>query len=543
MNCGPTPCVERPPSSLGILAQASGKNWILAATVLGSSMEFIDGTVVNVALPSIQSSFTATGTQVTWVVVAYALFLSSLLLTGGALGDRFGLRDTFLAGIVIFACASVWCGLAPSLKQLLMARCVQGAGGALLVPNSLALLSASFSGAERGRAIGTWSGFASMMTALGPVLGGWMVQHGSWRWVFFLNIPIALTAVWITLAKTDRVTASAKSGKLDWLGAFLGTVGLGLLTFSLMEWQTGQAYTHLASVAGLAFLGTFAYAETRVAGPIMPVDLFRSWMFTGSNLVTFFLYAALAGTLFYLPLNLIQIQGYSPTQAGAAMLPVVVILFALSRWAGGLIGRYGPKLPLVIGPLIAACGYALLARPGLGGSYWSTYLPAMAVLGLGMTVSVAPLTTVVMSSVNQRRAGAASGVNNAVSQTAALLALAVLSPLFYQRFSRSLPRDLRRAGLSAQTTDRIERQARRLGAVQTQGPSEKSAVDEAFVSAFRLITSLAVASAVASGVIAAFTIQSQELKPGEGTEDSESKRHFYLAEVQTRQNPQYRTKP
>ena len=249
MNCGPTPCVGRPPASLGILAQASGKNWILAASVLGSSMEFIDGTVVNVALPRIQSSFTATGTQVTWVVVAYALFLSSLLLTGGALGDRFGLRETFLAGIVIFACASVWCGLAPSLKQLLMARCLQGAGGALLVPNSLALLSASFSGAERGRAIGTWSGFASMMTALGPVLGGWMVQHGSWRWVFFLNIPIALTAVWITLAKTDRVTSSVKSGKLDWLGAFLGTVGLGLLTFSLMEWQTGQAYTHLASVA------------------------------------------------------------------------------------------------------------------------------------------------------------------------------------------------------------------------------------------------------------------------------------------------------
>ena len=200
-----------------------------------------------------------------------------------------------------------------------------------------------------------------------------------------------------------------------------------------------------------------------------------------------------------------------------------------------------PKLPLVIGPLIAACGYALLARPRVGGSYWSTYLPGMVVLGLGMTVSVAPLTTVVMSPVDQRRAGAASGVNNAVSQTAALLAIAVLSPLFYQQFSRSLPRDLRRAGLSARATDRIERQARRLGAVQTQGPSEKSAVDEAFVSAFRLITWLAVASAVAGGVIAGFAIQNQELKPGEGTEDSESKRHFYLAEVQTIQNLCYRT--
>ena len=509
MHCGPMPCLERPRSPLAAPENVPGKRWILAATVLGSSMEFIDGTVVNVALPNLQTSFAATGTQVTWVVVAYALFLSSLLLTGGSLGDRFGLRETFLAGVVLFACASVWCGFAPSLNQLLIARCLQGAGGALLVPNSLAFLSAAFSGAQRGRAIGTWSGFASMMTALGPVLGGWMVQHGSWRWVFFLNVPIASVAVWITLAKTDRARTPIDSAKLDWRGALLGTAGLGLLTFSLMQWEAGHVYTHLAGVAGLAFLGAFVYAEAKIASPMMPVDLFRSRTFTGANLLTFFLYAALSGTLFYLPLNLIQIQGYSPTQAGAAMLPMVVLLFALSRWAGGLLARYGAKLPLVAGPLIAAGGYALLARPGVGEPYWRSYLPAMVVLGLGMAISVAPLTTVVMSSVNQRRAGAASGVNNAISQTAALLALAICSPLFYQRFSRTLPGDLLETGASAQVTERIELQERRLGAIHTEDASVKAAIDEAFVSAFRLITLLAGASAAVAGITAVFTIRNE----------------------------------
>ena len=511
MNCGPTPCVERPPEFVGMVESSSGNRWVLAATVLGSSMEFIDGTVVNVALPSLQSSFAATGTQVQWVVEAYALFLSALLLTGGSLGDRFGLRKTFLAGVVLFASASVWCGFAPSLHQLLMARCLQGAGGALLVPNSLALLSASFSGAQRGRAIGMWSGFASMMTALGPVVGGWMVQHGSWRWVFFLNIPIALATVSITLTKTEPTAAPTTSSSIDWQGAILGAAGLGLITFSLMQWEAGQVFTHLTGFLGLIVLGAFVYVESRAAAPMMPVDLFRSRNFTGSNLLTFFLYAALAGALFYLPLNLIQIQGYSPTQAGAAMLPLVVIMFALSRWAGGLIARYGPKLPLVVGPLITAGGYALLVRPGVGGPYWSTYLPAMVVLGLGMTISVAPLTTVVMSSVNQKRAGAASGINNAVSQTAALLAIAICSPLFYQSFSHSLTGHLQRAGVSARVSEQVELQRRRLGSIQTQEAAAKSAVDESFVGAFRLITLLAGVSAAAAGITAAFTIRNEQL--------------------------------
>ena len=511
MTCGPTPCTEHPPS-VGNPVLSSGGRWIIAATVLGSSMEFIDGTVVNVALPSLQSSFAATGTQVQWVVEAYALFLSALLLTGGSLGDRFGLRRVFLAGVGLFACSSVWCGLAPTLHQLLFARCFQGVGGALLVPNSLALLSASFSGIQRGRMIGMWSGYASMTTALGPVVGGWMVQHGSWRWAFFLNVPTAITAVWITLTKTSFQASPTKETALDWRGALLGTAGLSLITFSLMQWEAGRAYTHLAGAIGLAFLLAFVFAESKATNPLMPLDLFRNLTFTGSNLVTFFLYAALSGALFYLPLNLIQIQGYSPSQAGGAMLPLVTTMFLLSRWAGGLITKYGPTLPLVAGPFIVASGYALLARPGVGGPYWKTYFPAMVVLGLGMTISVAPLTTVVMSSIGQRRAGTAAGINNAFSQTAALLALAICSPLFYRTFSHNLSVNLRQAGVSLQITEQAEHQKSRLGAIQMQEVFAKAAVDHSFVSAFRLIALLAGISAAAAGLTAAFTIR-KELLP------------------------------
>jgi len=259
-------------------------------------------------------------------------------------------------------------------------------------------------------------------------------------------------------------------------------------------------------------MGAFVYVESKAVSPLMPLELFRNQNFAGANLLTLFLYAALAGALFYLPLNLIQIQGYSPTQAGAAMLPLVAIMFALSRWAGGLVARYGAKLPLVVGPLITAGGYALLARPGVGGQYWSTYLPAMVVLGLGMTISVAPLTTVVMSSVARSKAGAASGINNAVSQTAALLAIAICSPLFYQSFSNSLPDDLHKVGVSAQVDDQVEVQKRRLGAIQTQDVAAKLAVDESFVSAFRLIALLACASAAVAGVTAGFTLRNDELR-------------------------------
>jgi EmrB/QacA subfamily drug resistance transporter len=294
MSCAPMPCQDVASSSAGgtQLGKSSGR-WILVATVLGSSMEFIDGTVVNLALPSLQRSFAKSGTDVQWVIEGYALFLSSLLLVGGSFGDRFGLRRTFLVGVIAFACASIACGLSGSMTQLIAARCLQGVGGALLVPNSLALLSANFTGAARGRAIGAWSGLASMMTAIGPVLGGWLVQHGSWRWVFFLNAPIALVTIWITLKETPRIPRIAQTSRVDFAGALLATLGLSGLTYCLIEWSTDRPYVVLSGAMGLLLLVFFVLLERKVIGPMMPVDLFRNRTFSGANLLTFFLYAAL----------------------------------------------------------------------------------------------------------------------------------------------------------------------------------------------------------------------------------------------------------
>ena len=473
--------------------------WLLAATVLGSSMEFIDGTVVNIALPSLQHTLSATGTQVQWVVEAYALFLSALLLVGGAIGDRLGLRRTFSCGIALFVAASVWCGLAPTIGQLLIARSVQGIGGALLVPNSLALLSSGFRGPARGRAIGTWSGFASMMTACGPVLGGWLVQHGSWRWAFFLNVPIGLVAAGITFWKVPDNRGEIKSKPPDVPGALLATLGLSAIVFGLLSWGSGTTLAHACVAIGLGLLGILVLVERRVSAPMVPLALFRSMTFTGANLLTFLLYGALSVVLFYLPMNLIEAQGYSPTRAGTAMLPLVAMLFLLSRWAGGLVARVGSKLPLVLGPAIAAIGYLLFARTGLGGTYWTTYFPALLTLGLGMTISVAPLTTVVMAEAPAEQAGAASGVNNAISQTAALLGLALSAPLFFNQFARHLSSNLVQARVAAPIIQTVEAHTSQLAAIVTQDAGAHDAVNRAFVQGFELIAVLAsIASALAA---------------------------------------------
>jgi EmrB/QacA subfamily drug resistance transporter len=506
------PCKDVNPSVA--LASGAGQpsiNWVLAATILGSSMEFIDGTVVNVALPNVQSSLGATGAQAQWVVEAYALFISSLLLVGGSLGDRFGLRRMFLCGVVSFTCASIWCGISPGIEQLLIGRCFQGIAGALLVPNSLALLSAYFEGTARGRAIGTWSGFAAIMTAFGPVLGGWMVQHRSWRAVFFLNVPIALITVWIILTKTRNRETQLKEGRLDLAGALLATIGLSCVTFGLLEWSSRRLHSHICGAIGLILLVLFVLVERRSLSPLVPMELFRNRNFAGANLLTLFLYGALSATLFYLPLNLIQAQHYSPTQAGAATLPMILLMFLLSRWAGGLVERYGSRKPLVIGPLIAAGGLVLFALPGVGGSYWITYFPAVLMLGFGMAVSVAPLTTLVMSSVTQNRVGAASGINNAVSQTAALLAIAISAPIFFACFSTALPRKLKAAGVSPPVVQQLQEEQKLLGAIRTNDPKGRVAIDLAFVDAFRVIATLAATASACAGATALVTIRKARL--------------------------------
>ena len=507
------PCDENVIRSAPTAAPCSKRagRWVLVATTLASSMAFIDSTVVNVALPALQANLNATIVDVQWVIEAYSLLLAALLLVGGSLGDHCGRRRIFLLGVAVFALASAWCGCAFDIRQLIVGRAMQGFGAALLVPGSLAIISSSFEESERGRAIGTWSGFSAITTAIGPVVGGWLIEHVSWRAVFFINVPIAVLVILISV-KSVPESSDKESAGLDWLGAIIGTVGLGALVYGLIESSRlglGDRSVIVVLVAAILVLIVFFFVEALLSQPMLPFALFRSPTFTGTNLLTFLLYAALGGTLFFLPLNLIQIQHYAPTAAGAALLPFILIMSLLSRWSGGLITVYGPKLPLIVGPMIVAAGYMLFILPSAGGSYWTTFFPPAVVLGLGMTITVAPLTTTVMSSVPQNRAGVASGVNNAVARTAGLLAIAVLGIVMLQVFKRAFDRRLAESRLPTSVIQSVETQSSKLGAIavpQNLDPPTKQlirqAVDESFVAGFRVVMEIGATLAGASGIIA-----------------------------------------
>lgn len=497
-----SPCEESAALATPSALQTCRGPWVLIVTVLASSMAFIDGTAVNVALPALQTALHATVQDMQWVVEAYALLLASLLLLGGALGDLYGRRKVFVSGVLLFAAGSAWCGFAPSIVSLIFARGLQGIGAAFLVPGSLAIISASYAENELGRAIGTWSGFTAITAAIGPVLGGWLVENGSWRWVFFINLPLALIVLWLTLWRVPESRNDKASRTLDWPGAVLATTGLGALTYALIEAPAGGSAIWIAGLAGLSALAGFPIVEAQSPAPMISLHLFQSREFSGANLVTFLLYAPLSGILFFFPLDLIQVQHYSATQAGAAVLPPILLIFVLSRWSGGLVVRYGARLPLTIGPLIVASGFALYLRSGVEGSYWTTFFPAVVVLGVGMAISVAPLTTAVMESVPSSEAGVASGVNNAVSRIAGLLAIAVFGLILSAGFNRALDRSLSHLQLSPVSRESIDRDRPKLAGMQSSDLCIRRAIDEAFLSGYREVIWISVGLAILSALSA-----------------------------------------
>jgi EmrB/QacA subfamily drug resistance transporter len=492
----------------------------LVAAVLGSSLVFMDGTIVNVALPTLQHELGATIVEAQWVVEAYSLFLSALLLVGGALGDRYGRRRLFAAGTVVFSLASAGCGLAPNLTLLIVARALQGIGGALLTPGSLALISAAFSERDRGRAIGTWSGASGIAAAVGPLLGGYLIDRVSWRYAFLINLPLAAVALFVLFRGVRESRDEASSRRTDWLGASLCTLGLLGLVFGLLESSRlgfGAPAVLGALVAGVVLLALFVVVEARSRAPMVPLELFRSRPFSVANLLTLLLYAALGGTLFFLPFNLIELHGYSATGAGAALLPFVAIVFLLSRWAGALVDRYGSRGPLIAGPLLAAVGFALLAYPSTRGSYFVTFLPGVSVLGLGMATTIAPLTTTVMNSVPSRQAGVASGINNAVSRAAGLLAIALFSILLFRTFDAKLSASLDALRVPSPFREAIDAERIRLAAIRVPEGAPASlrhavdqAVDHAFLAGFRLLSFLSAGLAVLGAASAAMFLPREQ---------------------------------
>jgi EmrB/QacA subfamily drug resistance transporter len=401
--------------------------WVLVVTVLGSALVMLDGTVVNVALARIGADLGAGFTDLQWTVNAYTLTLAALILLGGSLGDRFGRRRMFLIGVIWFALASLLCGLAPNVSALVAARALQGIGGALLTPGSLAIISASFAGSDRAAAVGAWSGLGGVAGAVGPFLGGWLVGW-SWRAVFLINLPVAVAVVLVAVRHVPESRDPDAAGSLDWAGALLGAIGLAGITYALTE-VGPSASAPLAvgcGVAGLVALGLFAALERRSAHPLVPGELLRVPQFVAANLVTVLVYGALGSLFVLLVMQLQTVSGFSPLVAGVSLLPITVIMILFSARGGRLSERIGPRIPMTLGPAISAVGVLLMLRIGIGASYPADVLPAVIVFGAGLALTVAPLTATVLNAAGARHAGAASGVNNAVARTAGLLSVAAV---------------------------------------------------------------------------------------------------------------------
>ena len=470
---------------------ASRKRWILVATVLGSSLTFIDGSALGVALPAIQRDLGAGPAAAQWVSNAYLLTLGALVLIGGAAGDRFGRRTVFLIGVALFALASIGCGLAPTVELLIVGRAVQGVGAALLTPGALAVIGAAFAPDERGKAFGTWAGAGALFGMVGPLVGGWLADAADWRFIFWINVPLAALTVAVTLRAVPESRDPDARG-LDWRGALFAMSGLGGVTWALtaapdLGW--GDARIVAGLTGGAVLLAAFIAAEARQRHPMMPLALFRSSVFSGINLLTLLLYFALGGAMFFLPFDLIRVHGWSATAAGAAMLPFAVIMGLFSGAAGRLADRFGAKLSLGLGPVLAGVGLALLAWPAPGAGYVDGPLAGMTVMAIGMTLAVGPLTAAVMGAVPEGHTGVASGVNNAVARVAALLAIALLGVVLSAVFT---------AGADSPDARAL------LGQVMAGADLETGARD-AFHAAFRAVILTCAGLALLSGLIGFLT--------------------------------------
>lgn len=486
--------------------------WVLVATILGSAMPGIDSTAVNVALPILQREMHAGADATQWVVEGYALFLSALILVGGSLGDRLGRRRMFLLGIYIFAGSSLACALAQNVSQLIAARCIQGIGGALLVPESLALITATFDEKRRGAAIGTWSGFLAATLSIGPLLGGWLVQTMSWRAVFFINLPIAAIVVIVTGRFVAESRDEHGGERIDWLGAGTATAALAFLTYGLIALQNpDDTVIGLAAVfSGVALLVAFVFVERRSSSPIVPPGIFASADFTVANVYTLLLYAALGGALFFVPFNLINVQRYTPVAAGGALLPMIALMFVSSRWAGALVGRIGARIPLAAGALFAALGFVAFALTGVGGSYWTTFFPAVLLLGVGTSTFVAPLTTTVMNAAPAEHAGSASGINNAVSRVAGLLAVAILGIVIVASTHRAVQHN--DAALPPQVRSALENTSLLSGRAPDREiapalrPAAQETVNRSYAEGFRDAMLVCAGLSLGAGVLAFVTL-------------------------------------
>jgi EmrB/QacA subfamily drug resistance transporter len=492
------------------------KRWVLAASVLASTMAFVDESVVSVALPRMQTDLGTTLAAMQWVVNAYTLCMSALLLIGGAAGDQLGRRRMFLIGVVIFAVASLGCGFAPNASVLIVSRAIQGVGAALLIPCSLAIIGAAFDEKERGAAIGVWSGASAIAAGLGPMLGGWLVDHTSWRAIFLINPVLAMFAVWIGIRHLPESRDPNAGSDLDWRGAVLVFAGLGALVYGLIEaaplgWRSPVVLG--SSIAGLLLLVAFLFEERRSSAPMMPLELFRSSTFSGVNLLTLLLYGALGGAFFFVPFLLIQVHGYSATATGAMFLPFTLILGVLSRWSGGLVDRVGARGPLIVGPGIVALGFVLLALATRDERYWALLAP-MVVLGFGMAITVAPLTTTVVNAVPARQTGVASGINNAVASVASLLMIAVLGTVSLGALDDALDRRLANARPAADVKVVVD-QARGGFVIPTMPrhftePKRQLAseiITGSFVESIRLVMLIAAGFSLASALCAALMIR------------------------------------